>query len=486
MKHQILSGFVLSLLIACGGKAGGNNAQTPDPDLPGDQSPPTVWSTPLLISANAGVPDLEPGSNYAPQIATDSSGRAIAIWNQREAGIRAARYSPDSGWESSVSVMDAPVWNGNGDIAIDQMGNAIVVWSMPDGSSPGNSIFARRYDAVTGWEPSVLIEDAGGEAALLPQVAMDHKGNAIAVWGQKDPEGIGSPNVDINGNLVFRVFANRYEINQGWGIPVLLSPDRGSVGFPQVAMNQDGNAVVSWPNEYGILWTVRFQPDTGWTEATFSNQSVFPFTGGRLIVSSPHLAMASNGDVLMVWEQDLRLSDPDRHIRTTYASRYNNGVGWDSPLLIPQDNTGIFFPVTSGSGEINLVWSQHLSGEAGGAGTWHVYLNQSLVGGTWELSALLNSATEPISLANAYTPVMAMNEQGDGLLVYRKDPVDVHDTSGIAISKYSISGGWEVPQLISQRDPKADFPQVAIDPAGRALVVWRQDGGIWAAASQLR
>lgn len=80
---------------------------------------------------------------------------------------------------------------------------------------------------------------------------------------------------------------------------------------------------------------------------------------------------------------------------------------------------------------------------------------------------------------------MAMNEQGDGLLVVRKDPMDVRDTSGIAISKFSISDGWGVVQLVSQRDPKADFPQVAIDPTGRALVVWRQDGGIWAATSQL-
>lgn len=70
----------------------------------------------------------------------------------------------------------------------------------------------------------------------------------------------------------------------------------------------------------------------------------------------------------MIWGQDLRLSNPDRSIFETYASRYRNEVGWDNPLLIPRNNTGFFFPITSGGGEINLIWSQHVSGETGGAG----------------------------------------------------------------------------------------------------------------------
>lgn len=106
---------------------------------------------------NSGVPDLEPGSTYAPQIVTDSSGHAIAVWNQRDAGIRAARYSPGTAWESAVSIVDTQVWNGGSDIAIDQMGNAIVVWSMPDGASPSQGDWLSQRSAWQSHQAATLL-----------------------------------------------------------------------------------------------------------------------------------------------------------------------------------------------------------------------------------------------------------------------------------------------------------------------------------------
>jgi len=90
-------------------------------------------------------------------------------------------------------------------IAIDANGNAVAVWSQYDGTRL--NIWANRYVAGTGWGTAALIETDNAGAAVLPRVAMDANGNAIAVWVQFD----GTRN---------NVWANRYVyVSNTWARP---------------------------------------------------------------------------------------------------------------------------------------------------------------------------------------------------------------------------------------------------------------------------
>ena len=69
-------------------------------------------------------------------------------------------------------------------IALDSNGNGIAVWQQHDGTR--NNIWANRYTAAGGWGSAALIESDDTGEAYLPQIALDSNGNGIAVWDQWD------------------------------------------------------------------------------------------------------------------------------------------------------------------------------------------------------------------------------------------------------------------------------------------------------------
>jgi len=84
-----------------------------------------------------------------PQIAVNSSGKAIAVWYQNDGNrnnIWAAGFNGTS-WEPAVNISVADNNTGNAEypqIAIDSSGNAIAVWKQNDGTR--ESIYANRFD----------------------------------------------------------------------------------------------------------------------------------------------------------------------------------------------------------------------------------------------------------------------------------------------------------------------------------------------------
>src|SRR5690606_1592584 len=80
------------------------------------------------------------------------------------------------------------------------------------------------------WGNAELIETDNVGAANYPQIAVDAKGNAIAVWQQSD----GTRN---------NIWANRYVVGTGWGVATLIEKDdAGAARNAQVAVDAKGNA----------------------------------------------------------------------------------------------------------------------------------------------------------------------------------------------------------------------------------------------------
>ena len=124
-------------------------------------------------------------------------------------------------------------------VAIDDSGNAIAVWSRSNGTN--TIIQTKRYDATTNsWPINALDLSESGENATNPQIAMDPDGNATAVWQRYD-----------GANWIIQ--ATRYDITTGsWSLfPANLSTGgvNGDGTIPQVAMDQAGNATVVWKQD---------------------------------------------------------------------------------------------------------------------------------------------------------------------------------------------------------------------------------------------
>ena len=101
-------------------------------------------------------------------------------------------------------------------VAVDPNGNAIVVWSQPDGTR--NNIWANRFTPSAGWGAAEQIETDNAGDAFGPHVAVDPDGNAVAVWFQSD----GTRN---------NIWANRFTPSAGWGAAEQIETDNAGSAF---------------------------------------------------------------------------------------------------------------------------------------------------------------------------------------------------------------------------------------------------------------
>jgi hypothetical protein len=79
-------------------------------------------------------------------------------------------------------------------LAMDEQGNTMAVWEK---TAPGpnpyvsyHDVYAYHYSAKYGWDSNQAIEDYAGDSTY-PKIAVDEKGDAIAIWEQSDNNGSG-------------------------------------------------------------------------------------------------------------------------------------------------------------------------------------------------------------------------------------------------------------------------------------------------------
>ncbi|MBT0665421.1 hypothetical protein KI809_14025 [Geobacter pelophilus] len=243
-----------------------------------------TWGTAVLIeSDNAG------DASY-PQVAIDASGNALAVWQQSDGtryNIWSNRYNAVTGWGTAALIETDNLGDAfNPQVAIDTSGNAVAVWHQSDGTH--TNIWSNRYTAVTGWGTAALIETDNAGNALIPKVAIDSFGNAVAVWYQYD----GSRS---------NIWSNRYTTGTGWGTAAPIETDNtGDADFPQVAVNASGNAVAVWRQHDGSrsnIYSNRYTVGTDWgTAALIETDNA----GGA---DSPKVAIDASGNAAAVWRQ---------------------------------------------------------------------------------------------------------------------------------------------------------------------------------------
>ncbi len=145
------------------------------------------WSAPQQINSVDGAHATVYG---VTAIATDALGRGVALWIQVDATgtgafqCWAAAYQPGSGWATAQQVS----LSGGGDsyapsVALDAQGTAMAVWQQQDGISAAD-IAASRFTFGGSWTSPQLI--SSGALAFDPHVLLNANGLATAVWYQMD------------------------------------------------------------------------------------------------------------------------------------------------------------------------------------------------------------------------------------------------------------------------------------------------------------
>jgi hypothetical protein len=174
-----------------------------------------------------------------PLVAVDEAGNALVVWSGpgRGGGGMHAVWQPRGEPPGEAEFLGRGAGLFSVAYDVDRMGSgAIVVWT-DDVAGEGlmaTDLFVARYDPVRGWRATETVDVLDGEIANEVSVAGDDSGNAIAVWAQED-------------SGVRRTWAARYVADAGWLDPVGVSnPEDGDTHRPRVALAPDGTALVGW------------------------------------------------------------------------------------------------------------------------------------------------------------------------------------------------------------------------------------------------
>ncbi len=204
------------------------------------------------------------GHSYNPRVAINALGQAVAVWVQMDHalgtyGIWSSRLEPGAGWGAVVQVERGnagPTYAPG--IAIDDRGLAVAAWQQSDGRRA--NVRASRFTPGVGWGRASPLERGEGDLGA-PQVVMDAGGNALVVW----------PRFHLNRS---ELWASAHVGGGGgaWEKALRIDVVPGYVHTPRVmaAAGVPGQFAVLWDQEEGFVtgpasvWASQYQRSRGW------------------------------------------------------------------------------------------------------------------------------------------------------------------------------------------------------------------------------
>ncbi|PKN51686.1 MAG: hypothetical protein CVU55_10625 [Deltaproteobacteria bacterium HGW-Deltaproteobacteria-13] len=400
-------------------------------------------------------------------VAMDNQGNAIIVWTQSDGAtsqifkseFRGGVWHHPSGLGDHISISGQNA--GLPKVAMDDNGNAIIVWEQSNGAN--SQIFKSEYRNGTWTNPLSLDDNISpdGQEAYFPQVAMDNNGNALIVWAQSN--GANS-----------QIFKSEYRSGT-WTNPLSLddniSPDGQNAAFPQVAMDDNGNAIIVWYQSDGANSRIfKSEYRSGAWSYPDLTDGISPAGQNAGL---PQLAMGNNGNAIIVWMQS------DGANVQIFKSEYRNSF-WINPsdlsVHISPDGQDAFLPQVAmdHNGNTVIVWFQ-----SDGANLQifkSEYRNPSRV---WVHPSSLSDNISPDG-QNAGFPQVDINDSGNAIIVWTQ-----YDgaTDQIFKSEYK-NGTWTNPSgladNISPDGSPAIYPQAAMDDNGNAIIIWQQsDSANW-------
>lgn len=178
------------------------------------------------------------------RVAMNKNGDAVLVWEQfdgQSSDVWTSHWSPSEDWSEPVLLETQPGDAAHPQVAIDDAGNALAVWSQHDGVR--RVIMASRFVPDEGWSAPGPIDQSGDDDADQVRLVMDRMGNAFAVWRQA----LGDED---------RLWANRFSPRHQWAAPVRIDGDANASAEPRVAIDGRGRAFVIWMQRLTWHWEI--------------------------------------------------------------------------------------------------------------------------------------------------------------------------------------------------------------------------------------
>jgi hypothetical protein len=310
------------------------------------------------------------------------------------------------------------------------------------------------------WQLPVEVSEVEIPGAAHPSLAVDARGDAIAVWDR------GSA-IDAVAEAASRPAGG------SWGDPVAVSPDGDSAFEPQAALDEGGDALVLWSHFEGV--------HDG--EYEYSVQSAFrpagESWGSPVEVSEPdlsghlHIAFDERGEATAIWDQ---WSHGFLSPSIVEAASRTPAGHWQAPVDLAEgedetdEPSGAAAPTVAvdGRGDALAVW-QWRFGEV-------VQASFRPAGGAWEAPVDISAFD-----GDAGPPEVAFDGAGDAIAGWATEPPAVGEEPMIQAALKPAGAPWQTPVDVSKQSRSSSDPSLAFDEAGDGVASWAEEGGIAAA-----
>jgi hypothetical protein len=299
-----------------------------------------------------------------PAVAFDRRGNFVVVWlsdaqDGSDYGIFAQRYDAAGapvGVEFQVNTYTTDR-QSIPRVAMDPVGNFVVVWASNTQDGSGDGIFGQRYDAAGG--------PVGGEFRVntyttsdqyRPRVAMDAAGNFVVVWQSRTQDG------DSYG-----IFGQRYDaagapVGVEFQVNTYTTDDQSP---SDVAMDPVGNFVVVWASltqdgSSDGIFGQRYDAAGGPVGVEFRVNSYTTNTQ-----TDPAVAMDRGGNFVVVWQSSIQ----DGSSTGIFGRRYDaTGLPRSGEFQVNTFTTGVqeeAAVASDPSGNFVVVWSSDMQDGSG-------------------------------------------------------------------------------------------------------------------------
>ncbi len=377
--------------------------------------------------------------SYNHVASNDAGAAVIAFVNGIPAtNLHVQDYSPSRGWFNDV-IIDTNTNSTLAEvkIAMNDSGSRVMCLFRQD--TTDYRLYANERLGGT-WYGAVTIDAGQGQDVSEFDLDTTSAGNAFCAFKRSD----GAEN---------RAWANTYTVGSGWYGSVTVDANSNSpAANVRVVANDSSQAFCLFTQNdgsYRRAWASRYAPGIGWyTPVSISVN--FSSNPGQLEAD-----MDNAGQAIAVFTQS------DGANTRLYAAHYAPGTGWQTPVILDQNNGySIMFPTVAmnDAGQAVCVFYE-ISGP-----TFEIFAKRYVPGSGWQAAELLNPnlmVLSPMSLA------LDINDNGTILCLAQTGmPPEMDLTSFI----YHANSGWQTPQTVSpERASVIPFYSLALNNAGEAF-----------------
>jgi hypothetical protein len=375
--------------------------------------------------------------SFQPQVSFDRQGDALFAWiresheypHPQRVQIRSRNYAGT--WGATINVSPSGAVR-NPRIALDDDGDAIVVWLESDGEHW--RVNARRVSR-TGTVGTLKVLSPAGVHATGTDVAIDSDGDAVVTWAEQGEGGT-------------RPKMRRYTKSGQLPPAVVLASLPNDADTPAVAVDREGDAVLAWANDYVVqARTLSAAGTLGGLKTVSPNLSpIDRHFAARVTVDR-------DGDALVTWEH-WTAADLSTQIWGRWLSR--SGTVGTVRQLTPSSHTDMSNYSIAGDLDGDMML------------TWDLFPSKYLYARTISRTGTLGSYTRLSTYGRLHT--VRLDDDGDGVVVYEGAGIN-NSVGSIRVRRVSRSGTFAPSQVIASAGVA---PVAAVSPGGRLLLGWER------------